>query len=93
MTVRRFRRVAKLGRVAGRAVWPGITGLDVAGRGRLTVTVGSQLGSRLGYVSADSGPPRRWSSSAARVHAVMVGVLTPAEILIAARRLAGAGPT
>src|SRR6266704_2149743 len=34
----------------------------------------------------------RWSSSAARAHAVVVSVLTPAEILIAARRLAEARP-
>ena len=34
----------------------------------------------------------RWSSSAACAHAVVVSVLTPAEILIAARRLAGARP-
>jgi hypothetical protein len=37
------------------------------------------------------GPPR-WSSSAARAHAVVVSVLTSAEVLIAARRLAGARP-
>ena len=36
--------------------------------------------------------PPRWPSSVARVHAVVVSVLTPAEILIAARRLAGARP-
>ena len=36
--------------------------------------------------------PLRWSSSAPRVHAVVVSVLTPAETLIAARRLAGARP-
>lgn len=36
--------------------------------------------------------PPQWSSSAARAHGVTVGVLTPAEILIAARRLAGARP-
>ena len=36
--------------------------------------------------------PPRWSSGAARAHAVVVSVLTPAEILIAARRLAGARP-
>ena len=34
----------------------------------------------------------QWSSSAARAHAVVVSVLTPAEVLIAARRLAGARP-
>ena len=36
--------------------------------------------------------PLRWSSSAACAHAGMVSVLTPAEVLIAARRLAGARP-
>jgi hypothetical protein len=36
--------------------------------------------------------PSRWSSSTACAHAVVVSVLTPAEILIAARRLAGARP-
>ena len=36
--------------------------------------------------------PPRWSSSSARAHAVVVSVLTPAEVLIAARRLAGARP-
>jgi hypothetical protein len=35
-------------------------------------------------------PPLWWSPSAARAHAVVVSVLTPAEVLIAARRLAGA---
>jgi hypothetical protein len=36
--------------------------------------------------------PPQWSWSAARAHAVVVSVLTPAEVLIAARRLAGARP-
>jgi len=36
--------------------------------------------------------PPWWSSSAARAHAVVVSVLTAAEVLIAARRLAGARP-
>src|SRR6516162_6358852 len=36
--------------------------------------------------------PPRWSSSAARAHAVVVSVLTPPEVLMAARRLAGARP-
>jgi hypothetical protein len=36
--------------------------------------------------------PPRWPSSAARAHAVVMSVLTPAEILIAARRLARARP-
>jgi hypothetical protein len=36
--------------------------------------------------------PTRWPSSVARAHAVVVSVLTPAETLIAARRLAGARP-
>ncbi len=34
----------------------------------------------------------RWSSDAGRADAVVVSVLTPAEVLIAARRLAGARP-
>jgi len=37
-------------------------------------------------------PPSRWSSSATCAHAVVVSILTPAETLIAARRLAGARP-
>jgi hypothetical protein len=37
------------------------------------------------------GPPR-WSSSPGCAHAVVVSVLTPAEVLIAARRLAGVRP-
>ena len=36
--------------------------------------------------------PPRWSSSAFCAHAVVVNVLTPADVLIAARRLAGARP-
>jgi hypothetical protein len=36
--------------------------------------------------------PPRWSSSAPRAHAGVVSILTPAEILIAARRVAGARP-
>src|SRR5271155_2604511 len=36
--------------------------------------------------------PSRWPSSAARAHAVVVSVLTPAEILIVTRRLAGVRP-
>ena len=36
--------------------------------------------------------PSRWSSSATCAHAVVVSVLTPAETLMAARRLAGARP-
>ena len=36
--------------------------------------------------------PSRWSSGAVRVHAGVVSVLTPGEVLIAARRLAGARP-
>ena len=41
---------------------------------------------------ADDVWPLRWSSSAACAQAVVVSVLTPAEVLIAARRLAGARP-
>jgi hypothetical protein len=36
--------------------------------------------------------PQQWSSGAARAHAVMVSVLIPAEVLIAARRLAETRP-
>ena len=36
--------------------------------------------------------PSLWSFRATRAHAVVVSVLTPAEVLIAARRLAGARP-
>ena len=41
---------------------------------------------------ADDVSPLRWSSSAACAQAVVVSVLTPAEVLIAARRLARARP-
>ena len=58
------------------------TGRSVRGRGRCS-----------GYPTLRTTVwPSRWSSSAARAHAVVVSVLTPAEILIAARRLAGARP-
>ncbi len=50
------------------------------------------VGSQLGYLPADDGSPPRWSSSTTCAHAVVVSVLTPAEILIATRRLAGARP-
>ena len=51
----------------------------------------SRRGRRLeGYPPAACPP--RWSSSAARAHAVVVSVRTPAEVLMAARRLAGARP-
>jgi hypothetical protein len=58
----------------------------------VTVVVGSHLGSQLGYLPADDDPLPQWSSSAACAHAVVVSVLTAAEILIAVRRLAGARP-
>jgi transposase InsO family protein len=54
----------------------------------VTVAIGSQLS----YLRAGDGPQPQWPSSAACAHAVVVSVLTPAEILIAARRLAGARP-
>jgi len=41
---------------AGCAIWPGITGLDVAGCGWATVAVGNRLGFQLGYLLAE----RRW---------------------------------
>jgi hypothetical protein len=34
----------------------------------------------------------QWSSGAAHAHAAVLSLLTPAEVLIAARRLAGARP-
>ena len=40
----------------------------------------------------DDGLAARWSSRAGCAHAVVVSVLTPAAVLIAARRLAGARP-
>ena len=58
----------------------------------MTLVVGSHLGSQLGYLSADDDLDAGWSSSTAHAHAVVVSVLTPAEMLIAARRLAGARP-
>src|SRR5882672_4227733 len=58
----------------------------------MTMAVGSHLGSRLGCLYADDGPAPRWPSDAADAHAGVVSVLTPAEVLIAARRLAGARP-
>ena len=50
------------------------------------------LGSQLGYSVRTTVSLPHWSSSAACAHAVVVSVLTPAEVLIAARRLAGARP-
>ena len=64
----------------------------MAGFGWATMAVGSHLGSQLGYLPADDSTQPRSSSSAAYAHAVVVSVLTPAEVLIAARRLAGARP-
>jgi len=42
--------------------------------------------------AAEDGLAAGWSSGVLRAHAVVVSVLTPAETLIAARRLAGARP-
>jgi len=56
------------------------------------VAVGSHLGSQLGYLPADGSLAAAVVIGAARAHAVVVSVLTPAEVLIAARRLAGARP-
>ena len=44
------------------------------------------------YPQRTTGSPSRWSSSAARAHAGVASVMTQAEVLIAARRLAGARP-
>jgi hypothetical protein len=60
---------------------------------RPSAPAGHRLGDRTGIPAL--GPaawPPWWSSSAAYAHAVVVSVLTPAEILIAARRLAGTRP-
>lgn len=46
----------------------------------------------MGYLPADGSLAAAVVIGAARAHAVVVGVLTPAEVLIAARRLAGARP-
>ena len=46
----------------------------------------------LGYLPADGSLAAAAVIGAARAHAVVVSVLTPAEVLIAARRLAGARP-
>ena len=73
-------------------VWPGTTGPSMAECGWVTAAVGSQLGSQLGYFSAEAVSPPGWSSNAARAHAVVVSVLTPAEILIAARRRGSTTP-
>ena len=56
------------------------------------MATGSHLGSRLATFVPVTVPLPRWSSGAARAHAGVVSVLTPAEVLIAARRLAGARP-
>jgi len=56
------------------------------------MAAGSHLGSQLGYSLRTTVSPPRWSSSAAHGHAAVVSVLTAAEVLIAARRLAGARP-
>jgi hypothetical protein len=56
------------------------------------VAVGSHLGSQLGYLPADGSLAAAVVIGAARAHAVVVSVLTPAEVLIAARRLAGTRP-
>lgn len=53
------------------------------------MAAGSHLGSQLGCLPAEDGLAAGVSSTVARAHAVVVGVLTSAEILIAARRLAG----
>jgi hypothetical protein len=56
------------------------------------MAVGSlQVPGRAAFVSA-TVPLPRWSWGAAHAHAGVVSVLTPAEVLIAARRLAGARP-
>src|ERR1700748_3229576 len=56
------------------------------------MATGSHSGSRLGFLPGAAVPLPRWSSAPPRAHAGVVSVLTPAEVLIAARRLAGARP-
>ena len=50
--------------VAGRVIWPGITRPGVATRGWVTVAVGSQLGSHLGYPATPRTRPARYERPA-----------------------------
>ena len=82
--------VQRRGCAAG-PVWPAAA--VAAGRARPGTCGGAaRRGSARGalLILRMTASPARWSSSAARAHAVVVSILTPAEILIAARRLAGA---
>src|SRR6476619_8625818 len=56
------------------------------------MVIGSHLGPRLGCLYADDGPAAAVVIGRRHTHAGVVSVLTPAEVLIAARRLAGARP-
>ena len=76
---------------AGRAIWTGITWPGGARYGEAMAAAGGRS-LQWAYVPADSHSPPRWSPGTARAHAVGVSILTPAEIMIAARRLAGARP-
>ena len=72
---------------------PSIFSEEPGGRGG----PGSRPGQTLMLTGAAAGERTtvslsRWSSGAGRAHAGVVSVLTPAEVLIAARRLAGARP-
>ena len=88
-------------RPRGRAPCTRLSG-RLSGAAAITVSARRDRDSRAGTGALADGPlagglptlptaacPSRWSSSAARAHAVVVSVLTPAEVLIAARRLAG----
>jgi hypothetical protein len=66
--------------------------LDVAGCGWATVAVGSHLGSQLGYLPAEDGLAAGAVIERRTCPCCGVSVLIPTEILIAARRLAGARP-
>jgi hypothetical protein len=56
------------------------------------MAIGSHLGSSSVTFVPTTVPLPRWSSGVAHAHAGVVSALTPAEVLIATRRLAGARP-
>src|SRR6476619_5644057 len=56
------------------------------------MVIGSHLGPRLGCLYADDGPAAAVVIGRRHTHAGGVSVLTRVEVLIAARRLAGARP-
>jgi hypothetical protein len=76
---------------AGHAIRTGITWPGAAGYGEATAAVAAVAFSWATFPRTAVSPPR-WSSGTARAHAAGMSVLTPAEIMIATRRLAGARP-